>query len=240
MKTLYFDCANGASGNSMVGALLDCGLPFNKLQKLLRAFLPNDKFGFSYAKFNQFNINATYFEVYVLGKDDRHRNFDEICNMIHQSELSQKVKDDAIAVFEELATALATAHQCPLNEVIFHERRAVDTMIDIVGICWGLEYFNVKKVLSSPIQLGHGVIKYRFGELTIPAPATRHLIKSMPTYQTAITGELLTPTAAAILKHFVSDFSGFPRLDIEHVGYGVPIQNLKYPGYLKILIGKTK
>lgn len=237
IKTLYLDCSNGISGNSLLGALFDSGLSFIDFKQQMHRFLKNDVFEFSYEQVSEFKIDATFFDVVVKNEDESHRNIEDIENLIKQSHFSKHVQDNAVAIFHKLAEALAFAHQIDLQEVIFQERKAIDTLIDIVGVCWGFEKLGIQQCLSSPLHVGSGSISYRYGELAIPAPATKYIIQDMPFYQNDIVGELVTPTGAAIIKHFVSAFAKMPKMKDCIVGYGVPVLSMHYPGYLTLFIG---
>lgn len=237
MKTAYIDCSNGISGNSILGALFDCGLPIEEFKSIMHDLIPNDKFDFLYEKIDLLKMSAVHFDVDVSNHNNQERNIEDIMLLIHDSNIKKTVKENAIAVFYILGEALAKAHQCTLKEVTFHEQNAIDTMIDIVGVCWGFDYFDIEYFIASPLHVGSGSIHYRFGELSIPAPATAHLIKHLPIYQTAIEGELVTPTGAAIIKTFVEKFSNQPMMNLTHIGYGAPISNMSYPGWIKVMIG---
>ncbi len=240
MKTAYIDCSNGISGNSILGALFDCGLPFKEFETIMHALLQDDQFTFLYEKSELLNMSATFFDVDVSTKNKQDRNLEDIIETIQSSSVKHEIKEKAIEVFHVLGNALATAHKCTLNEVVFHERNAIDTMIDIVGVCWGFDYFNINHFMASPLHLGSGIINLRFKTLSIPAPATQQLVRGFPTYQTAIEGELVTPTGAAIVKAFVEKFSVQPKMNITHQGYGAPLKSMKYPGWIKLTIGSEK
>lgn len=240
MKTAYIDCSNGISGNSILGALFDCGLPFNKFEEIMHNLLSNDKFTFMYEINECLEMKATFFDVDVSTDNKQNRNLEDIVEAIQTCSVKQEIKEKSIEVFQLLAKALAAAHQCELNEVVFHERNAIDTMIDVVGVCWGFDYFNIEHFISSPLHLGSGNITVRFGTLSIPAPATQQLVKEIPSYQTALQGELVTPTGAAIIKAFVHKFANQPKMDITHLGYGAPLKDMPYPGWIKLTIGSEK
>ena len=226
MKTAYFNCRHGISGNRIIAALLDAGYPYQELIQTVRELLPSETFELDYRKIPFDSHQVTFFDVILpeydpsLDVDQRpKRSLSDIISLIQKSELHDRIKKPSISIFQRLALAEADAHQCDIGEIDFHERGAIDTIIDIVGSMAGLHYFNVDKVISSPLNVGFGTISYRYGTLPIPAPATQRLLKHVPTFTNQFGGELVTPTGAAILtticdeysndKDDLSDFTGF-------------------------------
>ena len=237
----HFDCSNGISGNSILGALLDCGLPFDSLESVLDDLLPHDDFELIYKKIDCLGYRATYFDAVVKQTTrDQRRSITVIESMIYASHLQQSIKERAIMIFHTLGQALAAAHQCTLDEVTFHEAKAIDTIIDIVGTCWGLDFFKINQVISSPLHVGSGMITHRDRSWTIPPPATKILLHDIPHYQTCKTGELVTPTGAAIIKSITTKFGHPQPLSLKCIGYGAPIELLENPEWLTLTIGREK
>ncbi len=239
MTTAYFDCSHGISGNAILGALIDCGLPVDALKATLRCLLDDDRYTFAYEKIELLSMKATYFDV-VIPPDASQQSirFDKMIDLVTNSKLKTDIKAKAIDVLRVLALGYAYAHHCEISEVSFDKNHFIDTMIDVVGACWGLDYFKVDHVMASPLHVGSGTINYRYGTLTIPAPATQHILTDIPHYQTMIQGELVTPTGAAIIKALTSAYCKHPIINITHIGYGAPIKTLDHPGWLRLTIGK--
>ncbi len=237
----YIDCSNGVSGNSILGSLIDCGLPFDSLKAMLNDLLIQDDFKLIHEKIECLGCKATYFDAIVKqSHDDQRRSIATIEAIINSSQLSDSIKKKAIGIFYTLGSALATAHQCDIQDVTFHETKAIDTIIDIVGTCWGLAYFNVDHIIASPLHIGSGSVTFKQNKWSIPVPATKTLLENIPHYQTCIQGELVTPTGAAIIKTCASTYTNYPVIDQSYIGYGAPINTLDYPGWLILTIGKEK
>ncbi len=214
MKTAYFNCSHGISGNRIIAALLDAGYPYQDLICTIRQLLPSETFELDYRKIPFDSQQVTFFDVILpeydpnLSVDQRpKRSLSDIITLIEKSTLHERIKKSSIATFHRLAIAEADAHRCDIEDIDFHERGAMDTIIDIVGSMAGLHYFNVGRVISSPLNVGFGTISYRYGTLPIPAPATQRLLKDVPTFTNQSGGELVTPTGAAILTTICDDYS---------------------------------
>lgn len=214
MKTAYFNCRHGISGNRIIAALLDAGYPYLELIQTVRELLPSETFELDYRKIPFDSHQVTFFDVILpeydpnLDVDQRpKRSLGDIITLIEKSRLPDEIKNSSIATFHRLALAEADAHQCDIEDIDFHERGAIDTIIDIVGSMAGLHYFEVGRVISSPLNVGFGTIRYRYGTLTIPSPATQRLLKDVPTFTNQLGGELVTPTGAAILTTICDHYS---------------------------------
>lgn len=223
MKLLQGLAMSGVSGNMLIGALLDYGVPFTYLEREL-AKLNLAGYRLVCEKRNKLGVTGTYFNV-ILGEDhhhedhqeahhhnDRHesshkshhhgehRGFTEIREIIQNADLPNSVKDRAIAAFWSLAKAEAAVHNSTPEEVHFHEVGAIDCIIDIVGTMICLEYLKVDGIVFSPLHVGQGTVQCAHGEMSIPTPATERLLTGFPTYVTPVQGELVTPTGATLVK----------------------------------------
>jgi uncharacterized protein (TIGR00299 family) protein len=153
--------------------------------------------------------------------------------------LSQKVKELSLKILTRLGEAEAKVHQCNLEDVHFHEVGAVDTIVDIVGASFCVDYLGIEKVYSSPIHTGSGMVNCAHGRMPIPAPATAELLKGASFYSTDIQGELLTPTGAAIITSLTQEFGPQPTLEVEIISYGAGSWDLEIPNVLRLFIGHT-
>ena len=165
------------------------------------------------------------------------RNLFDIIALIEQSDLDDFVKFKSIEIFKRLGYAEADAHQCAIEKIDFHERGAIDTIIDIVCSVAGVHYLGIDKVLASPLNVGSGTIDYRFGKLSIPAPATQRLIKDIPFFSNELAGERVTPTGAAIITTLSENFGHMPELTIECTGFGLGKKDQSLIDCLKITVG---
>ena len=235
MKIGYFDCIAGASGDMILGSLLDCGLDFNYLKKELGKLNLKD-FTLKQYKDQKQGISGTKFQVSVK-KSHHHRGLQEILDIIDKSDLHNKVKSKSKKIFTNLARAEAKIHAKSVDEIHFHEVGAVDAIIDIIGAAIGFDYFNLEQIAVSKIHLGTGSLQCAHGILPVPAPATLELLSSIPVYSTNIEQELLTPTGAAILTTLGTHFGGMPSMTIEKTGYGLGSRELEIPNILRLTIG---
>ena len=150
-----------------------------------------------------------------------HAGMPEISAIIEGLPVSDRVKADAKAVYDLIAAAESKAHGRPVTEVHFHEVGALDAVADIVGVCMLMERIAPDRVLASPVATGYGTVRCAHGILPVPAPATAHILEGVPSYAGEVKGELCTPTGAALLKHFVSEFCPRPMMRVEKTGFGM-------------------
>lgn len=150
-----------------------------------------------------------------------HRGMKEIVEIVDSLNLKDKVKEDIISVYNLIAEAESKSHNIDVSEIHFHEVGALDAIADIAAVCYLIDKLDVEKIIASPINLGSGHVRCAHGILPVPAPATSYILKDVPVYSGRIESELCTPTGAALLKHFVDEFSQMPKLNIKKIGYGM-------------------
>ena len=252
MKVLYFDCFAGAAGDMIVGALLDAGLPFEELKRALGS-LAVEGWDVSVARVVKTGITATKFRVHEHAHvhdgghghdhqhDHGHHSLDQIYAAINRSSLSEAGKARAIAMFGRLGEAESAIHGIPIDKIHLHEVGAIDSIIDIVGAVFAIEWFKADRIVVSPINVGSGMARTEHGVFPVPAPATVTLVKNAPVYSTGIQSELLTPTGALILTEFASAYGPVPPMTIEKVGYGAGDRDLKEtPNVVRVLVGESE
>jgi pyridinium-3,5-bisthiocarboxylic acid mononucleotide nickel chelatase len=238
MKTAYFDCFSGISGDMTVGALLDLGVPLEWLREQLSA-LSLDGFSLSEKTVSCQGIHARHFQVDLQG-DATHRHYNDIQSLIEKSPLSPGVRQTSLSIFDQVADAESKIHGIDKTRVHFHEVGAIDSIVDIVGTALCLEYLGIDCVLSSKIPLGKGFVDCQHGTLPIPAPATLQILTDVPVYGSGIAAELVTPTGAAIIKTLAKDFVDLPAMTIGKIGYGAGSRDLEHhPNLLRIVTGQT-
>jgi uncharacterized protein (TIGR00299 family) protein len=247
MKIAYFDCFAGASGDMIVGALIDAGVDFAILKEELKK-LHLHGYRLRVSKTTKSGLAAVKFDVELLEEHDHgrgrgrrhpHRNLKDIIQIIEASGLSESVKDKSKAIFLRLAEAEAEVHACPVDEIHFHEVGAVDAIVDIVGSVIGLDALGVGEIRASKLHLGSGFVDCAHGRLPVPPPAVVELLKGIPVYSMDVKGELVTPTGAAILSTLAAGFGPFPDMRIEKTGYGAGFKDLSIPNVLRIVIGES-
>ena len=168
-----------------------------------------------------------------------HTHMSDIENIINGLNISDKVKGDALAVYGLIAEAESKAHGKPVTDIHFHEVGTMDAVADIVGVCVLLEQIGADKIVVSPLATGFGQVRCAHGILPVPAPATASIIEGIPTYSGNIEGELLTPTGAALLKHFADSFGTRPVMAIEKTGYGMGRKDFAKANMLRTFIGEA-
>jgi uncharacterized protein (TIGR00299 family) protein len=238
MKVAYFDCFAGASGDMIVGALLDLGISLDALENELLKLGIGD-FELAAECVTRSHIGATKFNV-TADKQKVIRTWPSIRKLIEQSALSDTVKRHSLAIFGRIAEAEAKIHHKPVDQVHFHEVGAVDSIVDIVSSAIALELLKIERVYSSPIATGTGMVKTEHGMLPIPAPATAELLAGVPIYSSKIAFELTTPTGAAILTNYAIFAEGLPQITLSAIGYGAGERELEIPNVLRVMLGEEK
>lgn len=238
MRIAYFDCFCGAGGDMIVASLLDAGADAAALREGL-AGLGVGGYSISIERVNKQGIAAARFHVALDATTHQpHRHLKHIVEIIEAAKLPDRVRDRAKRIFTRLAEAEAGIHGTTVEKVHFHEVGAVDAILDVVGAVFALELLGVDRVACSPIPLGSGTLTCSHGVMPIPAPATAELLKGVPIAACDETGELTTPTAAAVLTTLASTFGAIPPMTTAAIGYGAGTRDgQKRPNVLRVLIG---
>jgi uncharacterized protein (TIGR00299 family) protein len=241
LKIAYFDCFAGASGDMILGALLDAGLSIERLREEI-AKLQLTHYTLDVTKVVKKGIGGSQAQIVIDQDhhDHHHRHLSHIREIIADSDLDDKIKDRSTAIFVRLAEAEARVHRSSVEAVHFHEVGAMDAIIDVVGAVVGFSVLGIDKIFCSPLHVGGGTIECAHGTLPVPAPATAELIKGRPTYSTGVAGELLTPTGAAILTTLASGFGPMPAMTIGQIGYGAGTADPGIPNLLRVAIGEAR
>jgi hypothetical protein len=240
MKSLYLDCFCGASGDMIVGALIDAGASFEAIQRGL-ASLGVEELRVSIEKVNKHGIAATHFRVHLdHGHDHIHRHLSHVLDIIGRGDLPDNVKTASAETFRRIAECEAAIHNTTPEEVHFHEVGAVDSIADIVAAHLALHLLSIETVTSSPLHVGSGTVKCAHGILPVPAPATAALLKGAPVYGGEVQGELVTPTGAALVAQWAQSYGPMPEMRIEAIGYGSGTRDLPdRANVLRAIIGEV-
>ncbi|HVF30559.1 MAG TPA: nickel pincer cofactor biosynthesis protein LarC [Pyrinomonadaceae bacterium] len=238
MRTLYFDCFAGASGNMILGGLVALGVDQDELRRRLQALSPVG-FELTFTKVNRSGIDSVHADVSV--PDERsHRHLSHIEKIIDEANLSARVKDRSKAIFRRLAQAEAKVHGTDVDRVHFHEVGAMDAIVDIVGACVGFEMLGIEHFACSKIHVGSGFINIAHGRFPVPPPAVTELLSGFSFYSTEIEGELATPTGVAIVTTVCEPNSGSPELTVDKVGYGAGTRDYDgFPNAIRLVVGET-
>lgn len=240
MKYVYFDAFAGASGDMILGALLDLEFPPAAfLQKMADLNLPVKA---DIQEVHRAGLRGLRVEVRAKkGRESGPRRFVDIEQVIHNSRFSRRVKDQSLAVFRTLFEAEARVHGEPLGEVHLHEAGADDAIFDIVGSAFLAESLKIGKVFCSPLNVGSGTIRTAHGRLPVPAPAVAEILRGAPVYSAWVKEELVTPTGAAILATWATKFIPFPEMNYEKVGCGAGSRDPQgFPNILRAFFGDEK
>jgi uncharacterized protein (TIGR00299 family) protein len=236
MKTLYFDCFAGASGDMILGAMVAAGVDPVALKEQL-CLLSVQGFEVDFVTVNRSGISATHARVQTA-HEHVHRHLGDILKIIYDSPLGDGVKERAAKIFSRLGEAEAHVHNEPLDHVHFHEVGALDAIVDVVGASICFELFGIERFVCSPLHVGSGTVDMDHGRFPVPPPAVTELLKGAPVYATDIKGELVTPTGAAIIASVCNEFGALPRMTIESTGYGAGTREYeKFPNVLRVLVG---
>ncbi|MBN1283569.1 MAG: nickel pincer cofactor biosynthesis protein LarC [Proteobacteria bacterium] len=234
MTIAYFDCFSGASGDMILGALVDAGAPLAKITRELAKLRIGE---FRIDKRKRKDFAGTDLRVVALAEPD-HAHYGDIDRAISRAPIAKGAKELAREVFRRLAEAEARVHGTTVEKVHFHEVGAVDSIVDIVGSAIALEQMGFREVHCSPLPLSRGTVRCAHGELPVPAPATLELIRGVPLRKTDVEGELVTPTGAAILTAVASHFGESPLQRIDRVGVGFGDRKIPgRPNILRLMIG---
>lgn len=236
-QILYIDLFSGASGDMLLGALLDLGLSLSDLQAEL-AKVDFSGYELEVEPQVRHGLSGTRLHVHDVAQDYPARHLHDVLRMIEESALSERVKRSSSAVFTRLARVEARVHGVPLEQVHFHEIGAVDSLVDIVGFIAGLERLGVERVFASAVPLGSGTIETAHGRLPVPAPATLALLAEVgaPTRPHPAQTEILTPTAAALLAELAT--FEYPPMRVRAVGYGFGYKQFPWANVVRLWIGE--
>lgn len=237
MRVAYFDCFSGASGDMILGALIDAGLDLEELESELGK-LKVSGYKIKAERAIRKGISGIKFSVDVT-EQDMERRLKDIIEIIDQSDVDDDVKNLGKKLLGELAAIEAKIHNKNVEDIYFHEVGGLDSIIDLIGSLIGIRKLGIEAVYSSKIHVGTGFAECRHGILPIPAPATLELLKNIPIYSKGIEAELTTPTGAAILKTVSKAFGVMPEMKVEKIGYGAGSRDLEIPNLLRIYIGET-
>ena len=284
-KTLYIDCFSGASGDMVLGALLDLGLPLDALRTALGSLAIDHgpisaervlRAGVAATKFKLLEPEHTHVAAGQIGRthgsstaeahhqqhDHHHhdQNHDhgasehhhhsshggghphhslrDIGRYIDRSALSSGGKARARQLFERLAEVEASIHQMPVERVHLHEVGAVDSIVDIVGVVFGMEWLGATRIVASPVNVGSGSVRCAHGVFPVPAPATARLLTGVPIYSGAVQTELTTPTGALLVTAYAQSFGPLPQMRVSSIGYGAGDSDFRdHPNVLRLMVG---
>ncbi|HEC78252.1 MAG TPA: nickel pincer cofactor biosynthesis protein LarC [candidate division WOR-3 bacterium] len=231
MKILYFDPISGASGDMILAALIDCGVPIRYLKEKLK-FIPRCELKVVRLQKQGVSARGVRFKINTKIKEDR------FIPLINKSDLTPKIKKDAIKIINRIFSVEKKVHRSP--SLHLHELADADTLLDITGALVALDYLQVEKIYSRALKAGIGFIKTQEGNMPSFNFATAELLKGFPVEFLPIPAELTTPTGAAIISTIAEPTNRLVFSKIHAVGLGAGTYNLKdYPNLMRIFIGES-
>ncbi|MCC8013576.1 MAG: nickel pincer cofactor biosynthesis protein LarC [Eubacterium sp.] len=267
MKTLYIECNMGAAGDMLTAALLELlPEPDKFVDKLNSLEIPGVKIEKELTQ--KCGIWGTHIKVSVNGAEENehmhhhehtpehhhehshdhhehshehhhhHSSLHDVEHIIGHLNISEKVKNDAKAVYSLIAEAESKAHNCEINQIHFHEVGTMDAVADVVSVCMLIDELGVENIIASPVNVGSGQVKCAHGILPVPAPATAYILRDVPIYNNGIKSELCTPTGAALLKYFAKEFKPMPVMKVEKVGCGFGTKDFEEANCVRAFLGE--
>lgn len=241
MKTLYIECKMGAAGDMLMAALFE--LLEKKQQEeflhIMNHLFPEDVSVCAKAD-EKCGICGTRMEVTCHPHPHSHHSYSSILSQIEKLSLPASVRTNAAAVYRLIGDAEAKVHGVTLEQIHFHEVGSLDALCDVVGTCLLLDWLQPQMILASPIHVGNGTVVCAHGTLPVPAPATAELLKGIPYYCGEIQSELCTPTGAALLRHFVTEFLPMPVMHTQSIGIGLGVKEFSTANCVRIFMGTTE
>ncbi|MBL7959711.1 LarC family nickel insertion protein [bacterium] len=233
MRIAFIDCTSGISGDMLLGALLDAGLSLTVLKNELAKLPIREPFELSMRQIRRGGIYGIRVDV-VCHEKLTHRHLHDIETIIGQSSLDATCKDQAMKVFTCIGEAEAVVHKTSIEKVHLHEVGAIDSILDVVGCAVAIQKLGIEKMYTTPIALGGGTVTCSHGVMPVPVPATVELLGNYPViHNENISGELCTPTGAALVKALSSGVKEDIPMLIRAVGYGAGSK--QFDGILDLL-----
>jgi len=238
VKHLHFDCFSGVSGDMLLGALVDIGLPLPELARGLKT-VKLSGYALRATTVRRGGMPATKVDVVIKRGVGAPLALRRIQQLIASSHLPGRVKDQGREVFQRLAQAEARAHRTPVSRVHFHEIGVVDSLVDVLGSLLGCHLLGVDAITASAVNLGAGTIECVHGTLPVPGPAVAALARGLPVYSAGPARELTTPTGLAVLSVLAQDFCSLPAMRPTAIGYGAGTADPDgWPNALRVFLGE--
>lgn len=269
MKTLYIDCGMGAAGDMLTAALFELfpqpekiieelntlGIPHVHFEKetVTKCGIQGTHMSVKIHGMEEHEHYPEHGTVHEMVHDEAnhahshhhthhehsHNTLHGIDHILNHMNISNKIRNDVLAVYGLIANAESKAHGVPVSEIHFHEVGNLDAVADVTAVCLLMDKLAPEKVIVSPIHVGSGQVRCAHGILPVPAPATAHILQGCPIYGGKIRGELCTPTGAALLKYFADDFGDMPVMKVTSIGYGMGKKDFEAANCVRAMVGET-
>ena len=232
----WLDLSAGASGDMLLGALVDAGVPLEVLSAAIGA-LPVEPIRLETEATTRHGLGATRVHGHAP-PSSVHRTWASVRTLLTGADLAPAVRDGALAVFERLAVAEGRVHRVDPGEVHFHEVGALDALADVVGVMAGFAELGLDRLTASPVALGSGSARGAHGVVPIPGPAVLELLAGIPVVAGAVPAEMCTPTGAALVAHLVGEWTTLPPMRVQRVGTGAGGRDpAELPNVVRLVLG---
>jgi len=243
MKLLYLDCFSGVSGDMLLGALLDLGVPLEDLRRAL-GWLAVEGHQVDVDRVARGGIAAAKFRFVQRGharaQERNHRTLAETIDLIERSALSPGARARAVGLLRRLAEVEASVHQVPVEQVHLHEVGALDSIVDIAGAVFAFEWLAPERIVASALNVGRGSVRTAHGMLPVPAPATAKLLEGVPIYSNGPEMEMVTPTGALLVTAYAQQFGPLPAMRLARIGCGAGDRDpAGRPNVLRAMLGEA-
>lgn len=247
MKALFLECDMGIAGDMLMSALFD--LFENKeeiINKINSLNIPNTNITFTYDE--NCGIYGAKARVVVSNQEEddcchhhshTHMTLNDVLNIIDSLNAPNQVKSNAKEIYSIIANAESKVHNTTVSQVHFHELGMMDAIADITVCCLLINLLDAEKIIVSPINVGNGSVKCAHGVLPVPAPATAEILKGVPYYKGNINSELCTPTGAALVKYFATDYNTMPIMNVKKIGYGFGKKSFEQANVIRAFYGES-
>ncbi len=234
MRVGYLDCASGASGDMLLGALLGAGWTEEALRNVVASLAVPVRIRVS--RVDRGGVPALHVEVQEEDPPAA-RPYPRLAEILAESGIDEPVRSEAAALLRRMAEVEAEVHAVPIERVHLHELGGLDTLVDIVGVLTGMRALGIDRLVASPVNLGRGSVRIGHGTVPVPAPATAAFLEGMAVYAGDVEAELLTPTGAVLLSRLVTRWGPLPPMRLHRIGTGAGQADLPRANVLRLFVG---
>ncbi len=233
----WLDLSAGASGDMLLGALVDAGVPL-EVPAAAVAALPVERIRLATEPVTRHGLGATRVHVHAP-PSSTHRTWSDVQGLLTGAALDPGVREGALAVFERLAHAEGRVHRVAPDDVHFHEVGALDALADVVGVVAGFAHLGLTGLTASPVALGSGSARGAHGVVPVPGPAVLELLTGVPVVGGPVPAEMCTPTGAALVAELVDEWTALPALRVTRVGTGAGARDpAELPNVVRLVLGE--
>lgn len=242
-RLAWFNCSAGVAGDMVLASLVDAGADPLRIAEIMSGLALHD-YALTFEATQRAGVSSTRAIVVEHGHDDshHHRSWRDIRTMLEESDLPARVRSRSLAVFEVLADVEGKIHGVAAEEVEFHEVGAVDSIVDVVGVCAALEVLDIEQIVCGSIGTGHGTIRTQHGELPNPSPAVVGLAAMRNVGLTGVNDhrELATPTGVAVMVALADTFGPIPTMNVSSRGFGAGSADVDgRANVVQVLVGES-